>query len=704
MRPSLSRLFTKRTAAILALSAAAIAATIFLLLPAVIRPVLEKKISETVNRRVVIHKVYFNPFALEFALRGMTVSQRDSSDIMLSFDELSVNVQAKSVFKGGLIIDSVRLVKPYVNIVRNRDLTYNFSDLTGPGSTPPKAEEQQKPFRFWIDNIEVVDGSADFHDTPKNITHTVRDLYLSVPFLSNFPDHNASYVEPSLKATVNGTTIMLKGKTLPFDESLETTMDIDLENIGLQHYLEYSPVLPQFKLVSGGLDVRARVSFKQFKKGPPTVSVTGTIALKDVRLVDRNEKPLVELPSFSMKISSSDLLAKTAYISDIRFKSPKIYVERDSDGELNILKAFVPVKPNSGKTRDAAVTEEVSKAKSDPVPDIRIDKVTLNNGSIYFRDAFIQPTFKTSLLDIGGTVSGLSSRLVSPVDFALRGSINGHAPLAIKGNINPQGKELVVDIAADLKNMEMNPLTPYSGTYIGNAIEKGKLSFSIHYRIAQKKLEARNSIFLDQLTLGERVNSAKATELPVGLAVSLLKDRKGEIRLDIPVSGATDDPDFNVWNVFLHEMEGLIVKTAASPFALLGSMTGGEELGYIEFDYGAVEMNTQGREKLDTLVNALSERPSLKLEIAGYVDPERDGEALKMKRMNGLAADRTSESVRIHDDDLWQLASQRARTTRDAIIRSQKIDPERVFLIKPRSFLPEQKDKLKSSRVDFTLK
>jgi uncharacterized protein involved in outer membrane biogenesis len=234
-------LFTKRNLKILALSTAVVAATVFLLLPAVIRQVLEWKISEAVHRRVAIRKVYLNPFALEFALRGVTISQRDTSEVLLSFDEFYVNVQFLSVVKRGLIVDNVRLVKLYVNLVRNKDLTYNFSDLAGPGTAPPEAEEQQEPFKFSINNIEVVDGSADLYDASKNIRHTVRDLHISVPFLSNFPNHRASYVEPSFEATVNGTAIELKGKALPFDKSRETMLEINLKNISLPHYLKYNP-------------------------------------------------------------------------------------------------------------------------------------------------------------------------------------------------------------------------------------------------------------------------------------------------------------------------------------------------------------------------------------------------------------------------------------------------------------------------------
>ena len=61
-------------------------------------------------------------------------------------------------------------------------------------------------------------------------------------------------------------------------------------------------------------------------------------------------------------------------------------------------------------------------------------------------------------------------------------------------------------------------------------------------------------------------------------------------------------------------------------------------------------------------------------------------------------------SIQINDDDLRQLASQRARATKDVILRPQKIEQERIFLVEPKSLQPEQKDKLKNSRVDFSLK
>ena len=166
--------------------------------------------------------------------------------------------------------------------------------------------------------------------------------------------------------------------------------------------------------------------------------------------------------------------------------------------------------------------------------------------------------------------------------------------------------------------MDLSPLTPYSGRYLGYVIEKGKLALNLHYLIEKKKLDSQNKIFLDQFTLGSQVDSPDATKLPVRLAIALLKNRRGEIDLDIPVSGQIDDPKFSIGRIIIKILLNLLVKAATSPFALLGALFGsGEELSYVEFDHGLANLNEAGVKKIDTLIKALHDRPSLKIDIEG---------------------------------------------------------------------------------------
>src|SRR4029450_7420360 len=159
-----------------------------------------------------------------------------------------------------------------------------------------------------------------------------------------------------------------------------------------------------------------------------------------------------------------------------------------------------------------------------------------------------------------------------PAHIELHGKVQDSAPLEITGRINPLARNLFLDLKASASDIELSPLSPYSGKYVGYGIEKGKLSRKVKYLIDDRKLTAENSIVLNQLTFGNKVDSPDATKLPVLLAVALLKDRNGVINIDLPVGGSLDDPQFSVGGIVFRALMNLIAKIVTSPFALLGSL------------------------------------------------------------------------------------------------------------------------------------
>jgi hypothetical protein len=395
---------------------------------------------------------------------------------------------------------------------------------------------------------------------------------------------------------------------------------------------------------------------------------------------------------------------------------------------------------------------------------VEIGGITLQGGTIKFTDRYIKPSYSANLTQIGGRVSSLSMKKDTVAEVEVRGKFNDYVPLEITGKVNPWKEHFFVDLTASSTNFELSPLSPYSGKYAGYTIDKGQLSFDLKYLIVQKKLESQNRILLDQFTFGDKVESPDATKLPVRLAIALLKDRKGQIKLDIPVSGNIDDPKFSIWKVVWQILGNLLAKAATSPFALLGSLFGGgEELSYLEFDYGRANLTEPNLKKLDTIVKALDDRPALKLDVQGQVDVERDTEGLKnylvqkkvktqklkdlTKKGSGIVPvdDIMVESTEyekylrmaydaekfpkprnivglaktlpvpemeklmltntvVKDEDLRALANQRATNAKDAILKPGKITSDRVFVVEPKTLTPEKKENLKNSRVDFRLK
>ena len=96
----------------------------------------------------------------------------------------------------------------------------------------------------------------------------------------------------------------------------------------------------------------------------------------------------------------------------------------------------------------------------------------------------------------------------------MRGNVQENAPIEIQGRINPLAKDLFLDLKANASDIELSPLSPYSGKYAGYGIQKGKLSMQVQYLIEERKLKAENRIVLDQLTFGDKVESPDATKLP----------------------------------------------------------------------------------------------------------------------------------------------------------------------------------------------
>lgn len=278
------------------------------------------------------------------------------------------------------------------------------------------------------------------------------------------------------------------------------------------------------------------------------------------------------------------------------------------------------------KTAKGTVTTAVVEEK--PALPIRIDELVFKNGNINFNDRFIQPNYRANLTQLSGRMGPLHSGEPGNVD--LKGTVNRSAPLAIKGKVDPFGKDLYLDLIASAKGIDMPGFSPYSTRYIGYEIAKGKLSVDLHYFIEKKQLRAENSIFLDQFTLGNKIENPDALALPVELAVTLLKNSRGEIDINLPISGSLDDPEFSIGGLIFKVFVNLIGKALTAPFTLIGNMFGGgADLSYIEFAPGHARLTPEAEKSLDAISKAMKEKTSLKMEITGVATTETDRESLK---------------------------------------------------------------------------
>ena len=270
----------------------------------------------------------------------------------------------------------------------------------------------------------------------------------------------------------------------------------------------------------------------------------------------------------------------------------------------------------SGSGASGGTPGTTAVASSQPMP-MSIGTIHILDGSVNYADFWIKPNFAVGIQTLNGTIEGVSSDPNSRAKVKLEGKVDRYAPVTIDGELNALAVAVYTDIKMSFKGLELTTITPYSGRFAGYKIDKGKLSVDLIYKIDQRKLDAEQHIVIDQLQLGEAVDSPDAVHLPLKLAVALLKDRNGVIDLPLPITGSLDDPQFKVGPIIWHAVLNLLEKAVVSPFAAIGHLFGGhgEELKYIDFAAGSADLDDQSKEKLSSLSKALEEHNQLQLDV-----------------------------------------------------------------------------------------
>ncbi|MFM8767658.1 MAG: DUF748 domain-containing protein, partial [Rubrivivax sp.] len=240
------------------------------------------------------------------------------------------------------------------------------------------------------------------------------------------------------------------------------------------------------------------------------------------------------------------------------------------------------------------------------------------------------PNYAADLTELNGFLGRFESGSAVMAPLELRGRAARTALLEIRGAVNPTASPLMLDLSARATDLELAPLSPYGGKYVGYTIERGKLSVDLSYRIeADGRLEARNQIILNQLTFGERVQSPQATSLPVRLALALLADRNGVIDVNLPISGSINEPQFSLMGLVWRMIGNLLVKVVTAPFSWLAG-SGTQDMSAIAFEPGTARLEATAAQALDKLFRGLSDRPALRMTITGAADHESELTALRL--------------------------------------------------------------------------
>lgn len=434
-----------------------------------------------------------------------------------------------------------------------------------------------------------------------------------------------------------GGALNVRGRFTPAQESAEAT--VHLSNLALTPFQPYVARYTYLSVDEGELTIEGKVSYGA-GENEPNMQFSGNADLTDL-LVSELDGTEMFLAWQSLQANDIQLGLgpEQLEIGEVRLIEPYGKLIIYEDRTLNLGKVLRPQEEMAKESSQASQTKERF-----PV-DAR--SILIEKGHLDFADLSLRPQFATEIHELNGSIVGFSTKEGARAQVQLEGRVDEFGMASIRGEIEPLNAKHFVDIAMLFKNVDMTNLTPYSGKFAGYSIASGKLSLDLHYLIEQSELKGDNQIILDRLTLGEKVESPDAPNIPLELALALLRDADGRIDIGLPVTGNLDDPQFSYGHLIWKALLNLFTKIVTSPFRALGAMFGGEKenLGTIDFEPGRALLLPPEREKVKVLSEALGKRPQLTLKIQGRFDPAADGAALKSMAIRIEIARRTGREV-----------------------------------------------------------
>lgn len=465
------------------------------------------------------------------------------------------------------------------------------------------SKSKENDFKFDVKNISV--NNADIALTHlfegEKIAHKFDNLFVKVANLSSDfskPFDAKVAMKSSQKLNLD---IESKIKIEPLDVSAK----IKLNDTNLPKYFAYAKPFLEADLASGQLESSAEISYAKDIKADAKVSI------KDIRLNGKKAEKLVAFKSLDLeKISfaKNDLA-----ISGVSLNSPFIKAHLSKERKFN-LSQIVKEDKNKAKTEAKPESKKAASKKEDELK-FSVKNFSLKNGEVDFSDASLFMPFATTISKLNGKLSDIDKKHPSSGEFQGVVGKNGFAQITAK--LFPFELKQNTDIKLDFKDIDLVNVTPYSGQFLGYKIKKGKLNLNLNYSVTDSKLNGSNFINFDSLTLGEKVESKDAVNLPLSLAISILSDQNNQINIDLPVEGNLDDPDFKYGGVIWAAVKKLFADITLAPFRFLGNALGlgSKDLSSIDFLAGSSELISSEAPKIADFIKLTGSKPKMKLSI-----------------------------------------------------------------------------------------
>ncbi len=642
-----------------------------------------------------------NTSIVNLLARDSLLKEKDLKKSLVNLPVFALRGIDFNLGKKELVLDSVTANNADLRAWLTPEGVINYQALLPMTNSPEKninqnianiAEAQETTWKIKANNMALTNFGLNFEDQTQK--KPVALNFKPINFkLTNYSNKSGVKLPVQFSVGMNKTgLISVEGDTVI--EPLSAMLNIDVKNIDLDQFQPYFDKFLRLDVVDGALNIDGKVSVAKPGQDKLDLKFNGDTGIAGLLTRDQNiHKDLVKWESLTFKDVAIDLLANRYTASALVIDKPYARVTIRKDKTVNFKDIVIS---NKSKADIRAESAQNQPAKPDKTY-FKLGKIQIKDGSADFSDFSLIMPFAAQIESLDGGASDISSAKKSTMTFGLWGNAYDIAPVDIKGEISPYLGDYNVEI--NFHGLPMPLISPYMVQFAGYTVEKGKMTLGLKYKVVNKELTASNSILIDKFELGEKVKNPNAVSLPLKLAVTLLKDSNGNIKIDVPITGSLDDPKFSLGAIVTDALVNVLAKVVTSPFHALASLIGSEkDLSTISFAAGSSALNKEQQQKLDELSKALKERPSLNLDIKGAAFQEQDWPVIRedalydqLKKRKAIEINKGAgkkireEYVELSDDDYKRLLA-------DIFIEKFPLLAERSFLGTPKLMNPKAGD------------
>ncbi len=612
----------------------------------------------------------------KFELHDFQVAASAQDKALVKMVKFAVQGIGFNLEKHELTVESVSANDADFKAWLNPEGVFSYQPLLpiAKAEAPPSEPVEKTSWSIKVNNIALNNCGLTFEDQTlkKPAIITAKPINFK---LTDFSNQAGAGLPFQLSAKVNETgSITLDGNAVI--EPLSAQIAVAVKDIALEHFQNYVDKFARLDVIDGFLNLDGKVLVAKPAEGELELKFTGNSQI--ARLLTRDQlknKDLVKWENLTLSNIDVDLPANQYGAETLVIDKPYVRVIINKDKTVNFSDIMIkspptPLLQRGGLEKNPLPPLQKGGRGGFQKPKFNLDKIQIIDGSSDFADLSLILPFAAQIKSLDGGASGISSEQKSTIKANLKGTAYDLAPVDVKGEISPYLGDY--DVTVNFTGMPMPLISSYMVQFAGYKVEKGKMSLELKYKVANKELTASNTILIDQFELGEKVENPNAVSLPLELAVALIKDSDGKIKIDVPITGSLEDPKFSVSHIVVDALTNAIGKVITSPFRALASLVGSElDLSTISFPPGESVLTKQQASKLDDLAKALKTRSVLKLEIKGAAFQEQDWPAVsddalydQLKRIKAAEINKKgdrktrAEYVEISDDDYRRLMEQ----------------------------------------------